>query len=270
MADTSALAGEWSTRAGQLLQDLIKQEGAHITQAAQWCADAILADGVVHLFGTGHSRIPLEEMFPRYGSYPGFNPMAELSMTFHTQVVGSNGQRQAMFIERVEGLADEILKNWQFGKNDILIVFSVGGKTAVPIEMAKGARKRGIKVIAVTSVASNKNGKPTHSSGTTLIENADLVIDLMVPIGDALVEISGMKTPVGPGSTITAIAVVNEIKVQVAQKLVAAGFIPPVITSSAVVGEAESNRLFDAAYAEHARRLSSRLTGSVTPRTDGG
>jgi uncharacterized phosphosugar-binding protein len=270
MSQTTELAGEWSKAAIKLLEDLAKQEGANIAQAAQWCADSILADGVVHLFGSGHSRIPLEEMFPRYGSYPGFNPMAELSMTFHTQVVGSNGQRQAMFIERVEGFAEEILKNWQFNKNDILIVFSVGGKTAVPIEMAQGAKKRGIKVIAVTSTASNKTGKPSHSSGTTLSDNADLVIDLMVPVGDALISIPGMKTPVGPGSTITEVAVANEIKVQVAQKLVAAGFIPPVITSSAVVGEAESKSLFDAAYAEHARRLSSRLAGSATPRADGG
>lgn len=266
VSDTAALAGKWTEGAIQLLKDLSSQEGANIAKASQWCADSILADGVVHLFGTGHSRIPLEEMFPRYGSYPGFNPMAELSMTFHTQVVGSNGQRQAMFIERVEGFAEEILKNWQFSKNDILIIFSVGGKTAVPIEMAIGAKKRGVKVIAVTSVASNKTGKPSHSSGTTLSDNADLVIDLMVPVGDALVAIPGMQTPVGPGSTITAIAVVNEIKVQVAEKLVKAGFIPPVITSSAVVGEAESKRLFDAAYAEHARRLSSRLTGSTSPR----
>jgi len=258
MSQTTALAGEWSKAAIKLLEDLAKQEGANIAQAAQWCADSILADGVVHLFGSGHSRIPLEEMFPRYGSYPGFNPMAELS------------QRQAMFIERVEGFAEEILKNWQFNKNDILIIFSVGGKTAVPIEMAQGAKKRGIKVIAVTSIASNKTGKPSHSSGTTLSDNADLVIDLMVPVGDALISIPGMKTPVGPGSTITEVAVANEIKVQVAQKLVAAGFIPPVITSSAVVGEAESKSLFDAAYAEHARRLSSRLAGSATPRADGG
>ena len=69
--------------------------------------------GLVHLFGTGHSRIPVEEMFPRYGSYPGFHPIVELSMTFHTQVVGANGQRQAMFIERVEGLAETILSNFE-------------------------------------------------------------------------------------------------------------------------------------------------------------
>ena len=82
---------------------------------SQWCADAIGSDGLVHLFGTGHSRIPVEEMFPRYGSFPGFNPIVELSMTFHTQVVGANGQRQAMYIERQPGLAEVILSNFRFG-----------------------------------------------------------------------------------------------------------------------------------------------------------
>ena len=98
-----------------------------IETASQWCADAIAADGLVHLFGTGHSRIPVEEMFPRYGSYPGFNPIVELSMTFHTQVVGANGQRQAMFIERTPGLAEVILSNFTFGPRDVMIVFSAGG-----------------------------------------------------------------------------------------------------------------------------------------------
>ncbi|CAB4329323.1 MAG: sugar isomerase domain-containing protein [Actinobacteria bacterium] len=256
------VTGTWTSLAQNLLTDLITEQGAAITKAALWAGESIAADGVVHLFGTGHSRIPLEEMFPRYGSFAGFNPMAELSMTFHTQVVGSNGQRQAMFIERVEGFAEQILSNWVFKPQDLLMIFSVGGQTAVPIEMAMGAKARGIKVIVITSVAQNKTGKPTHSSGTTLIDHADLVIDLMVPVGDALVSIPGLATPVGPGSTITAIAVVNEIKVLVANYLVERGIVPQVLTSSAVVGKEESKRLFDAAYAEHARRISTRLTGA--------
>ena len=258
----SNLAGEWTKSAQNLLSNLIERQSDAIATAATWCAESILNDGMVHLFGSGHSRIPLEEMFPRYGSFAGFNPMGELSMTFHTQVVGSNGQRQAMFIERVEGFAEQILANWDFGKEDILMIFSVGGQTAVPIEMAQGARKRGIKVIAVTSVAQNRTGTPSHSSGTTLCDNADLVIDLVTPIGDAMVEIPGMQTPVGPGSTITAVAIVNEIKVQTADLLVRNGYVPPVLSSSAVVGDEESKRLFNAAYAEHARRISTRLTGS--------
>ncbi len=101
-ADFPAL--EWLREASALLDRLASTQGAAIEQASQWLsAEAIAADGLVHLFGTGDSRIPVEEMFPRYGSYPGFNPMVELSMTFHTQIVGLNGQRQAMFIERTPG-----------------------------------------------------------------------------------------------------------------------------------------------------------------------
>lgn len=261
-AGSSPLAGRWTAAAHGLLERLMTEQGNAISQAAQWCFESISKDGVVHLFGSGHSRIPIEEMFPRYGSFPGFNPIGELSMTFHTQIVGANGQRQAMFIERVEGLADQILDNWIFKSQDLLFVFSVNGKSAVPLEMARGAKKAGIKTIAITSVAQNKDGKPTHSSGTTLIDHADLVIDLCTPIGDALIDIPGLETRVGPGSSVTAIAIVNEIKVQTADLLVRSGYLPPVLTSSSVVGSEKSKALFDSAYAEHARRISSRMRGA--------
>ena len=262
VAPPSPLSGQWTAAAHQLLERLLLEQGNAISQAAQWCFESISNDGVVHLFGTGHSRIPIEEMFPRYGSFPGFNPIGELSMTFHTQVVGANGQRQAMFIERVEGLADQILENWTFKPQDMMIIFSVNGKSAVPLEMARSARRAGIKTIAVTSIAQNLDGTPTHSSGTTLIDHVDLAIDLCTPIGDALIEVPDLETRVGPGSTVTAIAIVNEIKVQVADLLVRSGFEPPVITSSSVIGAEKSKILFDAAYSEHARRVSSRLRGS--------
>lgn len=261
-AGPSPLAGRWTAAAHGLLERLLTEQGSAISKAAQWCFESISSDGVVHLFGSGHSRIPIEEMFPRYGSFPGFNPIGELSMTFHTQVVGANGQRQAMFIERVEGLADQILANWILKRQDLLFVFSVNGKSAVPLEMARGAKKAGIKTIAITSVAQNKDGKPTHSSGTTLIDHADLVIDLCTPIGDALIDIPGLETRVGPGSSITAIAIVNEIKVQTADLLVKSGYLPPVITSSSVIGVEKSQKLFESAYAEHARRISSRMRGA--------
>src|SRR4051812_13062230 len=114
-----------------LLERLESQVGA-IEEASAICAATIGGGGVVHCFGTGHSRIPVEEMFPRYGSYPGFNPLVELSLTFHTQVVGANGQRQAMFIERTPGLAEVILSNFTFGPDDMLIVFSASGLSAGP------------------------------------------------------------------------------------------------------------------------------------------
>jgi uncharacterized phosphosugar-binding protein len=237
------------------LLDRVEEQGDVVEQVARLCADAIGADGLVHVFGTGHSRIPVEELFPRYGSYPGFNPLVELSMTFHTQVVGSNGQRQAMFIERVEGLAEAILANFDLAPPDVMIVFSAGGRTAVPIEIAIGARRRGLRVVAVTSVAQSLASEPTHSTGTRLLDHADFVLDLGTPAGDALVALDGVETPVGPGSSIAAVALANAVKVRTAELLAERGRLPPVLTSASLVGAERSRELFDAAYADHARRL---------------
>jgi uncharacterized phosphosugar-binding protein len=149
-----------------------------------------------------------------------------------------------------------VLANFALAAPDVMMVFSASGLTAVPIEMAQGARARGLSVIAVTSVAQSRAEEPLHSSGTRLLDHADVVLDLCTPPGDALIEVDGLETPVGPGSTLAAVALVNEIKVQTAALLVERGAMPPVLTSSAVVGRAASERLFDAAYAEHARRVS--------------
>ena len=245
----------WMTAASELLDEVASTQAEAIETASQWLAEAIAADGLVHLFGTGHSRIPVEEMFPRYGSYPGFNPMVELSMTFHTQVVGSNGQRQAMYIERTPGLAEVILSNFSFGAQDLMMVFSAGGTTAVPVELARGANARGLRVIAVTSVRQSMSSEIDPTVGSRLLDEADLVIDLCTPHADALVDVPGLDTPVGPGSTVAAVAIVNSIKVRTAQLLTERGAMPPVLTRGSVVGAERSRTLFDEAYRDHARRL---------------
>ena len=243
--------------AAKALLERLESQAAAVEAASAICADAIGGGGLVHAFGTGHSRIPVEELFPRYGSYPGFHPLVELSMTFHTQVVGANGQRQAMFIERVEGLADRILANFELRPADAMLVFSVGGTTAVPIEMAMGARERGLKTIVVTSVGPSRAAEARHSSGTRLLDHADVVLDLCTPPGDALVDVGEAR--VGPGSSVAAVVLANALKVRTAELLAERGALPPVITSSALVGRAESERLFDAAYADHARRAAALL-----------
>ena len=260
-AATPAGAPPFLAEAQALLDRLAATQGDALETASQWCAEAIAGDGLVHLFGTGHSRIPLEEMFPRYGSYPGFNPIAELSMTFHTQIVGANGQRQAMFIERMPGLAEVILENFSFGPLDVMIVFSASGTSAVPVEMARVARRRGLRVIAVTSVEQSMSSDIEPAVGSRLIDEADLTIDLCTPAADAMCTIDGLDTPVGPGSTIAAVAIVNSIKVRTAQLLVERGAMPAVITRASVVGAERSRVLFDDAYREHARRLARAIDG---------
>jgi uncharacterized phosphosugar-binding protein len=251
---TTTASDSWLGEARRLLARIEETQAEGLERSSRLCADAIAAGGLVHLFGTGHSRIPVEEMFPRYGSYPGFHPIVELSMTFHTQVVGANGQRQAMFIERTEGLAAAILANFELPPTDVMMVFSASGVTAVPIEMAIESRRRGLQVIAVTSTAQSLASDTLHPSATRLLDHADVVLDLCTPPADAMIEVEGLESPVGPGSTLAAVALVNELKVRTAALLQERGALPPVLTSAAVVGRDRSDELFDAAYGEYARR----------------
>lgn len=263
---TSGVAGSWTKNAIELIERIQHTQAEQIALAAAWSAEAIAEGGLVHMFGSGHSRMAVEEMFPRYGSFPGFNPMVELSTTFHTQIVGSNGQRQAMFIERVSGLAEAILANFAFGPRDVMLVFSVSGTSAMPVEITQLAKRRGLRTIAVTSVMHSDSSE--SSTGIRLKDVADLVIDIGTPPGDALVQIPGFDTPVGPGSTIATVAVVNEIKVQTAELLVGMGIYPPVISAAAVVGAERSAELFDAAYDDHARRISKAIAGAGECRAE--
>src|SRR5438552_12161812 len=131
------------------IADKIEAQQEEIKKAAGWFAGSILAGRVVHVFGSGHSRIMVEEMWPRYGSFPGFNPIVELSLTFHNLVVGANGQRQAMFLENVSGLAERILRNFAITSDDTALIISSSGCNLVPIEMAEQFRSRGVPVVAI-------------------------------------------------------------------------------------------------------------------------
>src|SRR5690554_5277071 len=129
--------------------DNIEKQSNDIQTAAKWFSDTISAGRMVHVFGSGHSRIMVEEMWPRYGSFPGFNPIVELSLTFHNLVVGANGQRQAMFLENVSGLAERILRNFDLSTKDTALIISSSGCNVVPIEMAENFQKQGVKVVAL-------------------------------------------------------------------------------------------------------------------------
>lgn len=227
----------------------------HIERAADICAQTIAGGGLVHLFATGHSRVFVEEMFPRHGSFPGFHPIVELSLTFHNVVVGANGQRQAMFIEHVEGLAPVILRNFVIQPPDSFIIFSNSGVNEVVIDMALEVKKRGLPLIVVTSLDHSGTAAPRHSSGKKLSELGDVVIDNGTPGGDALITVPGVTDPVGPGSTIGGAAVTNAIKVAVAEKLAALGQPPIVLTSGHFIGGEASARRFDECYDDYRRRV---------------
>lgn len=235
--------------------DSIEAQQTHIEQAAHWFADTILAGRMVHVFGSGHSRIMVEEMWPRYGSFAGFNPIVELSLTFHNLVVGANGQRQAMFLENVPGLADRILRNFDLSEKDSALVISSSGCNVVPIEMAELFQKQGIKVVALITTAHSEASTSKRADGKKLGDFADLILDTGAPIGDAMITIPGLDTPVAPGSTVGGAVLINSIKAEVARLLTEAGQPPKVLSAGVVVGAERAVELFEGAYDEHAHRL---------------
>lgn len=238
-----------------ILQKIRQTQARPIEEAAQICIETIAGEGLVYLFGSGHSRMFVEEMYPRHGSFPGFFPIVELSLTFHNSVVGPNGQRQAMFIEHVEGLGGQILRNFVLRPPDSFMIFSNSGVNEVIVEVAVEARNRGLPVIAVTSLDHCNASDPKHSSGQKLPDVADVTIDTCVPAGDALISVDGLADPVGPGSTLGAAAVTNAIKCRVAEELTRLGKPPCVLTSSVLIGAEEAAKRFDRSYDDYRRRM---------------
>lgn len=252
--DTTA-AQRYVAAGAEIINKIASTQMDAIEQAAHICANTIVNDGLVFCWGGGHSRMSVEEMFPRIGSFPGFYPMVELAMTFYTNFVGSDGMPQSFFLERQPGYADAILQNYEFGPHDSMICFSSTGINGVVIDMAVRAKERGMPVIAVTSVA-HADATPTrHPSGKKLKEIADVVIDNCTPPGDAVVDIPGLKYKVGPTSTLGAVTIVNALKSRTAELMMERGVEPVVLTSPHfVANQAESEAQLQRVYSEFKRR----------------
>lgn len=233
----------------------IEAQQQQIQQAAQWFAESILAGRMVHVFGTGHSRIMVEEMWPRYGSFPGFNPIVELSLTYHNNVIGANGQRQAMFLENVPGLAERILRNFGLDQKDTALIISSSGCNIVPIEMAELFQEKKIKVVALITKDHLEKTESKRSDGKKLADFADLCLDSGAPVGDSMITVAGLDTPVSPGSTVGGTIIINCIKAEVAKLLTEAGHPPKVLTAVAIAGNKKAAELFESAYDEHAHRM---------------
>lgn len=242
------------SKSGAILEVVSKQED-NIRTAAEWFARTILAGRMVHVFGSGHSRIMVEEMWPRYGSFPGFNPIVELSLTFHNGVVGANGQRQAMFLENVSGFADRILRNFDLSPMDTALIISSSGTNIVPVEMAEAFQQKNIKVVALVTKKHSEASTSKRNDGKKLTDFADLILDTGAPEGDAMVYVPGLDTPVAPGSTLGGVLLVNCIKAELARILTEAGYPLKVLTASCLVGTEKATALFESAYDEHAHRL---------------
>ena len=249
-----SVSGEYLKKCQAIISRISEQEN-EIQKAAQWFTDSILSGRVVHVFGSGHSRIMVEEMWPRYGSFPGFNPIVELSLTYHNNVVGANGQRQAMYLENVPGFAERILRNFGLDEKDTALIISSSGCNIVPIEMAELFQQKGIKVVAIITTKHLEASNSKRKDGKKLSDFADLILDTGAPAGDSMITIDGLETPVSPGSSVGGVIIVNSIKAEVAKRLTDAGKPPKVLTAACVIGAEKAASIFEAAYDEHAHRL---------------
>ena len=251
----------WLAAAQDVLQAVTTTQTAAIDQASAVFAEAIAQDGLVHVFGSGHSRMNTEEMFPRIGSYPGFHPIAELALSNHVGVVGPNGLRQAMYLEKVPGFARIILQQFKIHPGDAFLIFSSTGINGTVVEIALLAKAMGLPVVAVTSLQHTAATPSRHPSGQKLAEIADITIDNCSPPGDAVTEIEGVPFKVGPVSSIGAIAVVNALKTRTAELMVERGVDPTVLTSPHFVGSEVGDEQLENVYEEYFRRVQRAFVG---------
>ncbi|MBI3679605.1 MAG: SIS domain-containing protein [Acidobacteria bacterium] len=242
-------------KALQLVEKLRANELPRIEQAAGICTNSIAAGGLVFLFGNGHSRMMCEEMTPRQGCFPGFVALVELALSNHASIVGANGLRAPLYLERYEGYAEEILKGFRFGAHDAFLVISTSGIRPVVVEMAAGAKARGLPVIAITSRQHCEASEPAHSSGKKLTDYADVVIDNQCPPGDCVVEIEGLEWRTGPVSTVTGAMIINMLRAAVAERLVARGITPVLLPSHQFVGNAGAEQQLERFYESYRKSL---------------
>jgi uncharacterized phosphosugar-binding protein len=237
------------------LQELLDGQRVALDEAARLCTEAIAQQGLVHLFGCGHSRMLCEEMTPRQGCFVGWHTIVELALSFHNLIVGPNGLRQSLHLEKTPGYAEQILRNFAFGPHDVLIIISTSGIREVIIEMAIGARQRGLPVIGVLSRAHCEQATPAHVSGKKLIDVADVILDNGAPLGDSLLTLQGSTHRTGPFSTLGGALVMNMLRCEVAQRLLDRGISPVFLPSHQFAGNRTVEEQLEYFYAQYAARV---------------
>jgi uncharacterized phosphosugar-binding protein len=222
------------SRLAELLSRAGEKNADGLAEAASRFAETLADGGLVHLFGSGHSVLPCQEAFPRYGSYIGLNPLTDPRVMWH-DVLGTGGVRELLWLERTEGYVDKFLAHQPINAGDSMIVFSHSGRNAAGIETAQYAKERGVFVVAVTAGAMLDQA-PSHSSGQRLPDVADVVIDTCSPVEDAIVPIEGWSRPVSGSSTVLAMALTHELIARTATELAARGVELPTFASPTIPG----------------------------------
>ena len=249
------LAKTWLDNARTAMQRIEETQMGSIRQAAELMAESIEAERWVHTFGCGHATLPIEEMYPRIGGFVGFHAMIELPLTFFTHIVGEMGVHQFVFLERVEGYGDQIMKSYTFDPRDTMWLFSHSGINNVNIDVALRARELGMKIVVSGSVKEFADKPTRHSSGHRLADLADVVIDTCVPAVDASVELKNHFDRIGPVSTMAFVTVVWMTVTTVAEILADRGVKLYIHPSHNVPGDTTAHDRLSEALGQYKRRI---------------
>jgi len=249
------LAKKWLDNARSIMDKIEDTQLENIVKAATLMADSIEAGRWVHTFGCGHSTLPVEEMYPRIGGFVGFHPIIELPLSFFTHILGDMGVHQFIFLERVEGYGNQIMKGYNFDKRDTMWLFSHTGINNVNIDVALRSKELGMSVVVFGSAEESRGKKSRHSCGKNIFEIADIVVDSCVPLQDASVDLKNHQDKIGPLSTHAYVSIVWMTITTVAEMLADRNvklFIHP---SHNVPGDTTAHERLDAALAEYKRRV---------------
>lgn len=249
------LAKQWLNNARSVLDNIEESQMDNIYQAAELMANSIEAGRWVHTFGCGHSTLPVEEMYPRIGGFVGFHPMIELPLSFFTHIVGDMGVHQFIFLERVEGYGNQIMKGYNFDPRDTVWIFSHTGINNVNIDVALESKKRDMKVVVFGSAAESQGKISRHSCGKTIFQIADVVVDSCVPIQDASVTLKNHQDKIGPVSTMGFIAATWMTITTVAQILEERGVHLYIHPSHNVPGDTTAHDRLNSALSEYKKRV---------------
>ena len=247
-------AEDYLSRIGKIISIIEETQKGKIEEAAAAFARSIQAGGRVYLFGSGHSVIPVLDIFPRYGSFVGFHPIYDPRLMWFN-VVGPGGARELLWLERHEGYVPIVLQSYQLEPRDSILVFSHGGLNAAPVEMAIEAKKKGLTVVSVCSLQNHRQAIATHSSGRKLADVSDIAIDNCVPPEDALVSVEGTREKFAAGSTVAAVSIAMALVAETGARLVKTGLKPATFVSPNVGLPADHN---EKVFREYERFIQSR------------
>ncbi|MFE5890615.1 SIS domain-containing protein [Streptomyces sp. NPDC002285] len=231
MSDSTP-ADQFFDAAIALLQRARDEEAENIEAAGTLLADTVADGGRLFAFGAGHSSLAAQDIVYRAGGLALMNLLAVPGVVGVDVMPATLGSA----LERVDGLASAVLDSSPLRDGDALVIISLSGRNALPVEMAMKARALGARVIGVTSVAYASETSSRHVSGTYLKDHCDIVLDSKIAIGDAELTLDTIPAPFAPASTVVTAALLQAVMATAAASLADRGIEPPLLRSGNVDG----------------------------------